>query len=151
MCADGKCAVMSQNKTLPTDADFVGFLARIKPDSKAADALILEQLFRGVTGFQPRMWGPSIIGYGQYHFSYASGREGDFLATGFSPRKAAHSIYIMPGYTDFGRILSRIGKHKTGKSCLYVNKLEDIDLEVLADLITAGLEYHSSRWPVLPT
>ena len=151
MCVDGNFAVMSQNKTQQTGADVAGFLAGVTPDSKAADALILDQLFRKVTGFQPRMWGPSIIGYGQYHYTYASGREGDFLATGFSPRKAAHSIYIMPGYTDFGHILSRIGKHKTGKSCLYVNKLADIDLEVLAELITAGLEDLGSRWPVLPS
>ena len=151
MCANGNFTVMSQNKTQPTDADVAGFLAGVTPASKAADALVLDQLFRKVTGFQPRMWGPTMIGYGQYHYTYASGREGDFLATGFSPRKAAHSIYIMPGYTDFGDILARIGKHKTGKSCLYVNKLADIDLEVLTELITAGLEDLGRRWPVLPS
>ncbi len=97
------------------------------------------------------MWGPSIVGYGRYHYRYKSGREGDFLATGFSPRKAALSIYIMPGYADFGDILSRLGKHKLGKSCLYVNKLADIDLDVLAELIRAGLEDLEKHWPVEPT
>lgn len=97
------------------------------------------------------MWGPSIIGYGQYHYVYDSGRQGDFLATGFSPRKARHSIYIMPGYADFGDILARLGKHKMGKSCLYVNKLADIDLDVLAELIRAGLADLDKKWPIQPT
>ncbi len=96
------------------------------------------------------MWGPSIVGYGRYHYRYKSGREGDFLATGFSPRKTALSIYIMPGYADFGDILSRLGKHKTGKSCLYVNKLADIDPEVLSELIRAGLADLETHWPVHP-
>ena len=97
------------------------------------------------------MWGPSIVGYGRYHYVYKSGREGDYLATGFSPRKSALSIYIMPGYADFGEILARLGKHKTGKSCLYVNKLADIDLDVLAELIRAGLTDLAAHWPVDPT
>ncbi|MEX0283634.1 MAG: DUF1801 domain-containing protein, partial [Paracoccaceae bacterium] len=113
--------------------------------------LVLDQLFREVTGFQPRMWGDSIVGYGRYHYKYASGREGDFLATGFSPRKARHSIYIMPGYRDYGPILSRLGKHKTGVSCLYVNKLADIDLDVLAELIRAGLKDLAEFAPIHPT
>ena len=96
------------------------------------------------------MWGPSIIGYGRYHYRYKSGREGDFLATGFSPRKANLSIYIMPGYQDYSEILNRLGKHKLGKSCLYVNKLADIDLEVLAELIRAGLQDLDRVWPVQP-
>jgi hypothetical protein len=97
------------------------------------------------------MWGPTIIGYGQYHYTYGSGRAGEFLATGFSPRKANLSIYILPGYADFGAILSRLGKHTIGKSCLYVNKLADIDLDVLEELIRAGLDDLGTRWPVLPT
>jgi len=97
------------------------------------------------------MWGASIVGYGRYHYRYKSGREGDFLATGFSPRKTALSVYIMPGYADFGDILSRLGKHKLGKSCLYVNKLADIDLDVLSELIRAGLEDLGRLWPVEPT
>ncbi|MEX0365037.1 MAG: DUF1801 domain-containing protein [Ruegeria sp.] len=142
---------MSNNKTVPTGADVGAFIDSVEPASKAADARKLDALFREVTGFQPLMWGPSIIGYGQYHYRYKSGREGDFLATGFSPRKSAHSIYIMPGYADFGDILARLGKHKTGKSCLYVNKLADIDMDVLADLVRAGLNDLNTYWPVQPT
>ena len=99
----------------------------------------------------PKMWGDSIVGFGQYHYRYATGGEGDFLATGFSLRKSNLSIYIMPGYGDFSDILKNLGKHKLGKSCLYVNKLADIDLDVLAQLITAGLERLDQIWPVRPS
>lgn len=142
---------MSQNKTVPTDQSVQSFITAVEPAAKRDDAQVLDRLFREVTGFQPIMWGPSIIGYGQYHYVYDSGRQGDFLATGFSPRKARHSIYIMPGYADFGDILARLGKHKMGKSCLYVNKLADIDLDVLAELIRAGLADLNQIWPVQPT
>ena len=142
---------MSTNKTGPTKADVAAFLAGVMPEPKARDALRLDRLFRDVTGFQPVMWGEAIVGYGRYHYRYKSGREGDFLATGFAPRKSALSIYIMPGYADFGDILARLGKHKIGKSCLYVNKLVDIDLDVLADLIRAGLHDLATHWPVEPT
>lgn len=142
---------MSQNKTVPTDQSVQSFITAVEPAAKRDDAQVLDRLFREVTGFQPIMWGPSIIGYGQYHYVYDSGRQGDFLATGFSPRKTRHSIYIMPGYANFGDILARLGKHKMGKSCLYVNKLADIDLEVLAELIRAGLADLNQKWPVQPT
>lgn len=141
---------MAENKTQPTEVAVSAFLASVEPRRRAEDGLRLDELFQGVTGFEPRMWGPSIVGYGRYHYVYASGREGDFLATGFSPRKAALSIYIMPGYADFGTILNRLGKHRIGKSCLYVNKLADIDLDVLAELIRAGLDDLETRWLVLP-
>ena len=141
----------AENKTTITPVDPADFIAAVEQPPRRADALVLDGLFRRVTGFQPRMWGPTIIGYGQYHYIYDSGREGDFLATGFSPRKANLSIYILPGYADFGSILDRLGKHKTGKSCLYVNKLADIDMDVLEELIRAGLDDLGSRWPVLPS
>jgi hypothetical protein len=140
---------MSGNKTRPTAASVEDFLAAAPP-AKVQDALRLEALFRAATGFTPKMWGSSIVGYGRYHYRYASGREGDFLATGFSPRKAAFSIYIMPGYQDYGAILPRLGKHKTGKSCLYVNKLADVDLTVLEELIRQGLKDLNAIWPVEP-
>lgn len=142
---------MAQNKTQVTGVDVNAFFDAVVPPTKAADARILDSLFRDVTGFAPQMWGPAIVGYGRYHYTYASGREGDFLATGFSPRKAALSIYIMPGYGEFAPILARLGKHKMGKSCLYVNKLADIDLDVLADLIRAGLDDLNKLWPVQTT
>jgi hypothetical protein len=141
----------AENKTTVTPVDPADFIAAVEHPTRRADAEALDKLFRRVTGFQPCMWGPTIIGYGQYHYIYDSGREGDFLATGFSPRKANLSIYIMPGYADFGAILDRLGKHRIGKSCLYVNKLADIDLDVLEELIRAGLNDLGQRWPVEPT
>lgn len=98
-----------------------------------------------------KMWGDSIVGFGQYNYRYATGREGGFLATGFSPRKSNLSIYIMPGYRDLSDILKNLGKYKLGKSCLDMNKLADIDLDVLAQLITAGLERFDQIWPVRPS
>lgn len=141
---------MSQNKTAPTGASVEDFLQSVEPERKAVEVQELDRLFRNATGYQPQMWGPSIVGYGRYHYRYASGREGDYLATGFSPRKARHSIYIMPGYQDYGSILARLGKHKLGKSCLYVNRLADIDLDVLGELIRAGLKDLNAIWPVQP-
>lgn len=141
---------MSTNKTTATKADPAGFLANVTPDAKRADAAALDALFRDVTGWQPRLWGPSMIGYGRYHYRYASGREGDFLATGFAPRAHGFSIYIMPGYADFGDLLAKIGKHKMGKSCLEVRKLADIDQAVLRDLIQAGVDRLKTMWPVTP-
>jgi hypothetical protein len=142
---------MTENKTRPTDASVADFLAGVEPARKRDDALALDRLFRRVTGWQPRLWGPSMIGYGAYHYVYDSGREGDFLATGFSPRKTSLVVYIMPGYADFGDILARLGKHKLGKSCLYINKLADIDESVLEELIRAGLDDLAKRWPVSPS
>ncbi len=138
----------AENKTQPTDVTADTFLASVEPERKREEAHQLDQLFREVTGWKPVMWGPSIIGYGQYHYKYATGREGDMCATGFSPRKANHSLYIMPGYADFGEILDRLGKHSTGKSCLYIKKLDDVDLDVLAELIKAGLKDLGEKFPV---
>ncbi len=142
---------MSANKTQPTGADVHAFLNAVEHPTRRADGLRLDAIFREVTGFRPVMWGPTIVGYGRYHYRYASGREGDFLATGFSPRKADLSVYIMPGYGDFGDLLARLGKHRKGKSCLYLNKLSDIDEDVLRDLIRAGLRDLATHWPVEPT
>ena len=142
---------MTQNKTLPTSQAVTDFLQSVDHPVRRADGIALDQMFRQITGWQPQMWGPSIIGYGQYHYTYDSGREGDFLATGFSPRKANLSVYIMPGYTDFSAIMARLGKHKIGKSCLYINKLSDIDMDVLAELVRAGLDDLAQKWPVTPS
>lgn len=139
------------NKTQPTDQSVSDFLATIDHIQKRADAIALDALFQRITGYNPVMWGETIIGYGSYHYKYDSGRVGSFLATGFSPRKANFSVYIMPGYTDFSHILKDIGKHKLGKSCLYFNKLADIDTDVLGTLIRAGLDDLNTRWPAQPT
>jgi len=142
---------MADNKTQETQIDPMDFIAGLDHPTRKADAIVLDGLFREITGWQPRMWGPTIIGYGQYHYIYESGREGDCLATGFSPRKASLSLYIMPGYQDFGHILERLGKHKTGKACLYINKLADVDINVVAEIIQAGLTDLDTRWPVKPS
>lgn len=138
----------AQNKTVATQHDPRAFLGSIDHPRRRADGLVLLDLFAEVSGFEPVMWGPSIVGYGRYHYKYESGREGDFLATGFSPRKSNLSIYIMPGYQDYSAILNHLGKHKLGKSCLYVNKLGDIDLNVLRQLIRTGLKDLENIWPV---
>lgn len=142
---------MSANKTVGTNASVADFIARVEHPTRRADAETLDAMFRRVTGWVPKMWGPTIIGYGEYHYTYDSGREGDFLATGFSPRKANQSIYIMPGYADYGEILGRLGKHKMGKACLYVTKLADIDLDVLEELVRAGLRDLDAKWTVKPS
>lgn len=127
------------------------FLAAVEPPRRHAEAAQLDQFFWDVTGWTPRLWSGSILGYGSYDYTYASGRSGTYLATGFSPRKAKLSIYIMPGYTDFEPILARLGKHTKGKSCLYLNKLDDADLDALAELVRAGLRDLDQHWPVRPS
>ncbi len=126
-------------------------LAAIPDPGRRDQARALDALFRATTGWQPRLWGAKMIGYGQYHYRYESGRQGDFLACGFSPLAQKFSIHILPGYTDFPNIAARLGKVKRGKSCWYVNKLDDIDLKVLAELIDAGLDDLATHWPVQAT
>jgi hypothetical protein len=142
---------MSKNKTRPTETTPRDFLASLEPEKRRVQSFELLKFFEGITGWKARMWGPSIIGFGEYHYKYDSGREGDFLATGFSPRKANLVLYIIPGYQDYGHILDRLGKHKLGKSCLYINKLEDIDMDVLAELVRAGLTDLAMKYPVKPS
>lgn len=142
---------MASNVTVMTDASVETFIDSVGHAGRREDARSLDQLFREVTGFEPRLWGDSLIGYGQYHYVYDSGREGDFLATGFSPRKAKMSIYIMPGYQDYEALLKDLGPHKTGAACLYVGRLSGIDLGVLRRLVRAGLDDLEARWAVRPT
>lgn len=142
---------MTENKTRMTGTSVAEFLAAVEPEPRHRDALALDALFRKVTGFEPRMWGPSMVGYGRYDYVYASGHGGSAMATGFSPRKAEFSIYIMPGYADFSAILGRLGRHKIGKSCLYVKNLNDIDMDVLEELIRAGLADLGQKWTVHPS
>lgn len=141
---------MAENKTQPTGEDVRAFLAAVEGPKRRAQGLELLAFFERVTGFPARMWGDSIVGFGRYRYRYESGREGEFLATGFSPRKAALSIYIMPGYRDYGAILDRLGPHRLGKSCLYITRLEAIDMEILAELVRQGLADLDAIWPVVP-
>ncbi|KCZ89465.1 DUF1801 domain-containing protein [Hyphomonas johnsonii] len=131
----------ADNKTQPTAISPAAFIASLDDPRRKADAGVLLSWFEDVTGLEARMWGPSIIGFGRYRYKYATGREGEFLMTGFSPRKAAMSIYILPGYREMGDKLARLGKHKTGASCLYVKSLADIDLAVLREMVEDGLAY----------
>ncbi len=144
---------MSETKTKPTAASVPEFIATVEPPSKRGDAEELDALFRKVTGEEPVMWGTSIIGYGSYHYNYASGREGDWMRAGFSPRKARHSLYLMGRYCDeatgakVDALLVRLGKHKTGASCVYVNKLADVDLAVLEEIVGICWDAMNRKYP----
>lgn len=127
---------MAENKTQVTDVDPAAFVAAVDDPARRADAEVLLELLGRVTGCPPRMWGPSIVGFGRYRYHYASGRQGDSLITGFSPRKANLVVYVLPGYDDISGDLARLGKHKAGKSCLYIRRLADIDLAVLEEIVT---------------
>ena len=142
---------MATNKTQQTAVNVQDFLRQVDNNTRRADALVLDQLFRKITGFQPRMWGPTIVGYGQYHYTYDSGRQGDMPATGFSPRKANMVVYVVPGYDGFEALMQGLGKHRTGKSCLYLGPLKNIDLDVLGKLIRAGLDDLATRWAIKPS
>ncbi len=143
----------AQNKTTENDGDVNGFIDAVEHEGRREDARVLLALFQKVTGLPPRMWGGSIIGFGSYHYKYDSGREGDFLRTGFSPRKANLSIYIMGGYCSEEAkarrddMLSRLGKHKMAKACLYVTRLKNIDLDVLEELIRDNMKYMDEVYP----
>lgn len=127
-------------KTIPTKIAPKDFIATVEDEKKRADAEVLLTLMEEITGEPPVMWGPSIIGYGSYHYKYASGREGDWMLTGFSPRKTALTVYLMSGVERQGDLLDKLGKYKNGKSCLYIKRLSDVDMEVLKELITVSVE-----------
>ena len=137
---------MTANKTKPTTVLPRDFLATVEPERRREDGLALLDFFDRITGWTPQMWGGSIIGYGRYAYKYESGREGEFFITGFSPRQAALTVYIMPGYRDLSDKLARLGKHKTGKSCLYINKLADIDMIVLEEIVGDGIAYMEANY-----
>jgi hypothetical protein len=128
---------MTENQTKATQASEIAFIDAL-PEDKRADAKVLVNLMREVTGEKPKMWGPSIVGFGSYHYKYESGREGDSLLVGFSPRKPATVLYGLLGSSGSEALLARLGNHTTGKGCLYIKKLADIDLKVLAVLIDRG-------------
>lgn len=137
------------NKTSPDKSLTVeAFIATVENKVRKADALTLLGFMTRISGFEPVMWGKSLIGFGQYHYKYESGREGDAMRIGFSPRKANLVIYIMPGYQGFDENLSRLGKYKLGKSCLYINKLADIDLFVFEEICRESLDIMAHKYPV---
>jgi hypothetical protein len=126
---------MAELKTQVNDANVEEFLGNVENEKRRQDALAVLDLMKKVTGEEPKMWGDSIVGFGSYRYKYANGREGDWPVTGFSPRKQNLTVYIMPGFERYDELMQSLGKHKTGKSCLYINKLEDVDMDVLAELV----------------
>ncbi len=127
---------MAENKTKANDKNVQAFLDCIDDDKKRQDSLALIDLMREATGAEPQMWGDSIVGFGSYHYKYASGREGDSPLAGFSPRKQALTLYILAGFDEYDGLMSKLGKYKTGKACLYLKKLEDVDIDTLKELVT---------------
>ena len=138
---------MSDNKTVPHDGSVTEFLSSVDNDRRREDAFALLKIMQEETGEEAVLWGPSIVGFGSYHYRYASGREGDFLATGFSPRKQNLVVYVMSGFDGFAELMGRLGRHKTGKSCLYLNRLGDVNEEVLRELIRRSVAHVKSRYP----
>src|SRR3990172_5009026 len=133
---------MAELKTKQTKASVEKFLNSVKDEKKREDSFKILELMKKITKEEPKMWGPSIIGFGNYHYKYASGREGDWFLTGFSPRKQNLTLYIMSYLEKHKDLIKKLGKHKTGKGCLYINKLVDVDMNVLKELITASVKKH---------
>jgi Domain of unknown function (DU1801) len=138
---------MAENKTQATDANVSAFLDGVTDANQRADADVIIALMQKASGEPAKMWGPSIIGFGSYHYRYESGREGDMCRIGFSPRKGQTVIYIVDGFPGHADLLARLGKHKTGKACLYIKRLADIDVAVLGGLVTASLAEMDRRHP----
>ncbi|GAB4185173.1 MAG: hypothetical protein Tsb002_08710 [Wenzhouxiangellaceae bacterium] len=134
------------NKTRQTEQDVAQFLAGIDHEVRRNDSHTLLEMMAAITGQPAKIWGPSMIGFGRYHYRYESGREGHFFITGFAPRKNEMVIYIMPGFSDYAHLLDKLGPHRTGKSCLYVKKLDKLDLDVLKQLITLSVETMRQRY-----
>jgi hypothetical protein len=126
---------MAENKTKPTKNSVSGFLKKVSDRDRREDCLKVLEIMKDVTGEEPKMWGTSIVGFGRYHYKYESGREGEAPLTGFSPRKGDLTLYITTGFEPFSDLMARLGKHKTGKSCLYIKKLADVDLGILKQLV----------------
>ena len=137
---------MSDPKTAPNDANVEAFLNSVEHSQRREDSLAMLEIMKEITGEEPKMWGPSIVGFGAYHYQYKSGREGDWMLTGFSPRKQSLTLYIMSGFSHYDELLQKLGKHKTGKSCLYINKLEDVDLDVLKEMIRESVKMMREKY-----
>lgn len=139
------------NKTVPEDLSIADYMAAIENPERRADCEWLLQTLGELSGEAPKLWGgtlkSAIVGFGEYHYKYDSGREGDFIRIGFANRAQSISIYIMPGYQDFNDELSRLGKYKMGKSCLYIKRLSDVDADVLTEMLQKGLSIMAEKYP----
>lgn len=138
---------MSDVKTKKNEASVEGFLKSVENEKRREDSFVVLDLMKEVTGEKPTMWGTSIVGFGSYHYKGASGREGDWMKVGFSPRKQSMTLYIMDGFGSYDSLLNKLGKYKTGKSCLYINKLEDVDQTVLRELVKQSFKSMSGASP----
>ena len=137
---------MVELKTRPTDASVKEFLESIEHPTRKTDGFELLQIMKDVTREEPVMWGTSIIGFGAYHYKYASGREADWLKVGFSPRKRSLTVYLAPGLDDIENLREELGKHRVGKGCLYINKLSDVNIDVLKKIIKKSIEVLEKRY-----
>lgn len=135
---------MAENKTKPTKQSVTAFLNAIADEERRKDCKALTRLMQEVTGETPAMWGTSIVGFGRYHYRYDSGREGDWFLAGFAPRKQDLTLYITAGFDRYAALMKRLGKHKTGRSCLYIKRLADIDEGVLRELVSASVAHMRS-------
>jgi len=132
---------MAELKTKRNKGDVEAFLNNVADEKKRQDSFTILEVMKQVTGKEPEMWGDSIVGFGSYHYKYASGREGDWFVTGFSPRKQNLTLYIMAGFDEYDQLLGKLGKHSTGKSCLYIKKIEDVDMDILKKLVRQSVEH----------
>lgn len=135
---------MAELKTKETKASVSAFLNKIPDAARREDCFAVAEIMRAVTKEEPKMWGPSIVGFGHYHYKGKSGREGEWMLIGFSPRKSDLTLYIMRGFEEYPDLMKRLGKHKTGKSCLYIKRLSDIDTRVLKELVKRSVKAMAS-------
>ena len=138
---------MAKMKTTPTDASVDAYIEAVEDAQKREDCRAVAAMMAEATGAPARMWGSSIVGFGSYHYRYESGREGDFMETGFAARKRALTLYVMAGFSEYGDLLAKLGKHKTGKSCLYVKRLADVDQDVLREMVERSVAWIRARYP----
>jgi hypothetical protein len=132
---------MAENKTTPNDQNVEQFLNSVADEQKRKDSFKILELMKQVTGMQPKMWGSAIIGFGSYHYKYESGREGDTMLIGFSPRKQNLTLYIMGGFDRYYDLLKQLGKYTTGKGCLYIKRLDDVDLTTLKGIVEESFKH----------
>ena len=137
---------MTKNKTTQNASPVEDFINAVDNEQKRKDSWDMIALMKKITGSEPKMWGSSLVGFGSYHYKYESGREGDFFITGFSPRKAAFTVYIMPGFSEYADLMEQLGPYKTGKSCLYLKNLDVIDLGILEQIISKSGEDMRERY-----
>lgn len=138
---------MYEVKTKETDNSVIEYISKVENEKRRQDAFRLLDIFTETTGFEAKMWGPSIIGFGSYHYKYATGHEGNAAYVGFSPRKAKMTLYFATGDAKREELLKKFGKHTSGKACVYINKLDDIDIEILKELIIQSIKFLKETYP----